>query len=333
MTRPKDNRPAAFRGGRRKPIISQPDGKDGVKRAVRKSLSPMALALAVINVAGCDSLMGRDDTILSLTLNASFLYRGATVTERLPFECRKRYDFSGPYLHTYPLYQSARMPDGSAIVFGLNGLCEYLMSRDGPDIDFEPREGSPSALQVLSKPLAIPPLNVTWLSHGFNPSVVDVYLVNSAQREDVGGYSPLGFTVQSVSRHSGMLELASWRVAPAVWASSWPPILGYCGGTTSTLDFQGPVVDGIVLPRGAYYSPARRPLIVESARPILYEHGKWRAFEGESHIIRLYRKGTVRVRPFFYFGERRLPFQHSGNAQRHEGVTVNVMCPKNFWFF
>lgn len=331
MRRSEDEKSEGRRSAQRRRFCRFSMDGQALGRRLRRTLpSVVGIVLASLSAGACDSVTGRDDTILSLTLNARFVYRGKTQIERLPFECRKRYDFSGPYLHTYPLYQSARMPDGSAIVFGLNGLCEYLTSRDGPDIDLQPREGLPGASQVLSRPLAIPPLNTTWLSEPRRPRIIDVYLVNDAQREEVGGYRPLGFSVQASPPHTGNLEAASRRVAPAAWGSSWPPTWGYCGGTTTTLDFEGPVMDSISLPRGAYYSPERRPNLLESARPVLYHNGTWRAFAGESHVIRLHRKDTVKVQPYFYFGSKSLPFEHDGTAQRHNGVTVNIRCPSLF---
>ncbi|WP_409608382.1 hypothetical protein [Brevundimonas sp.] len=155
MTPPRGTKSAAHRGEQRRESPNSPQNGQVRIRPFRKNLlSRVILALVGVNVGACDSITGRDDTVVSLTLSASFVYRGTARTERLPFECRKRYDFSGPHLHTYPLYQAARMRDGSAVVFGLNGLCEYLTSRDGPDVDLDRREGSrrssPSGLMLAS---------------------------------------------------------------------------------------------------------------------------------------------------------------------------------------
>jgi len=252
------------------------------------------------------------ELLQSVTLEARFLYRGREITDRLPVECWQMNYPTFSELVTNPTFHATILPDGSAMIWNSVGLCDHFgQGTVGPTGTMAPRE-PPFRFEPIRAARTIAAPYATWVSQRDKPRVVDVYLTTTHRTEDVGGYVPVSFRIEPSPVSEG-LEPEALALERAPVLKSWPPDLSdYCGAAAVSFrsaEFQSLVDLGAIrgwnigsvvkshflIPVGTYSYREEIDRVRALARPVLSSDGEWALFRGEAHVLRLYRRDTVKV--------------------------------------
>lgn len=258
------------------------------------------------------------------TLDVSFEYDGQVRSDKLPFECWRLDHAAWSGVAGLPSeYVASPLPDGSVLVFRVNGVCDELQASGKSGVlgfseeRFRGQSQAPVRMYRLTKTVAIGPRPVIWMSEPRSPRRIEVYLTPSARREGGQAYRALSFAVSPAAAAKESPDaLASMR-APQMLR--WNEAIGrdYCGGVfvearvgelarpdlsnraSAPLTIQPAALKPhwgrrMVTPPYRFDGPGWAQRTREAAQAIVYDPSTgWRTETTSSHVMRLYRRDLV----------------------------------------